>query len=169
MQIVGVYPISGNPVTWGHADIAFRAAHKCKKLYWALAVNSQKNYSFSVQERLKMLKLYVEHYKLTNVEVDAFEISTVRYAEKKGANVLVRGLRNSSDYQMELDLATCNRGINKDIETICFFSKPHYATIKSSLVMELASIGESIDQYVLPDVAKIIYKKIKTAKKKNKS
>jgi pantetheine-phosphate adenylyltransferase len=57
---------------------------------------------------------------------------------------------------MELDLAAGNRGIDKNIETICFFSKPHYATISSGLVRELAGLGEGIDQYVLPEIADMI-------------
>ena len=88
-------------------------------------------------------------------------LSKIRFAEKVKANFLLRGLRNTTDFQLEHDLAAGNRGINKEVETICMFSKPHFATISSSLVRELAMLGERIDQYVLPEIADKIVKKLK--------
>ncbi|MCK6593960.1 MAG: pantetheine-phosphate adenylyltransferase [Bacteriovoracaceae bacterium] len=165
-----VYPISANPPTWGHADIMMRAASHFDMVYWVAAVNPKKTYMFTLEERLEMMQAYVDYYKLDNVKVLAHEGTIVRFAKDKGAGFLLRGLRNSTDYQMELELSVGNRGIEKSIETICMFAKPHYATISSSLIRELVVLNERIDQYVMPSIAKKILKKIhgdKAIKSKN--
>jgi pantetheine-phosphate adenylyltransferase len=155
-----VYPISANPPTWGHADIMMRAATHFDKIIWVAAINPKKTYMFTLDERLDMMRSYVEYYKLKNVEVCAHEGTVARFAEAKGAQFLLRGLRNSSDYQMELELSVGNRGINKELETICLFAKPHFATISSTLIRELAVLNERIDQYVMPVIAKKILHKL---------
>ncbi len=155
-----IYPISANPPTWGHADIMMRAATHFDKLLWVAATNPNKKYMFTAQERLEMMQAYVDYYKLKNVEICEHEGTIVRFAEEKGAQFLLRGLRNSSDYQMELELSVGNRGISKDIETICMFAKPHFATISSTLIRELAVLNERIDQYVMPSIAKNILRKL---------
>ncbi len=157
-----VYPISASPPTWGHADIMMRAAHKFDHVYWVAAKNSLKTPIFTNLERTEMMQGYVEYYKLSNVTVDSHDGAMVRYANDKGANFLLRGLRNTSDFHKELELAAGNRGIDKGVETICMFSKPHFATISSSLVRELATLNERIDQYVLPSITKKILEKLKT-------
>lgn len=155
-----VYPISANPPTWGHADIMMRAATHFDQVYWVAATNPSKKYMFTLEERLGMMQAYVDYYKLKNVKIMSHEGTIARFADSIGAQFLLRGLRNSSDYQMELELSVGNRGINKDIETICLFAKPHFATISSSLIRELATLNERIDQYVMPSIAKKILHKI---------
>lgn len=155
-----VYPISANPPTWGHADIMMRAATHFDKIIWVAATNAKKTYMFTLEERLDMMRAYVEYYKLKNVEICSHDGTIARFAEEKGAQFLLRGLRNSSDYQMELELSVGNRGINKEIETICMFAKPHFATISSTLIRELALLNERIDQYVMPSIAKKILQKL---------
>ena len=155
-----VYPISANPPTWGHADIMMRAATHFDKIIWVAASNPQKSYMFTLKERLEMMQAYVDYYKLKNVEICSHEGTIARFAEAKGAAFLLRGLRNSSDYQMELELSVGNRGINKELETICLFAKPHFATISSTLIRELAQLNERIDQSVMPSIAKKILRKL---------
>ncbi len=155
-----IYPISANPPTWGHADIMMRAATHFDKIIWVAATNPQKQYMFTLEERLDMMQAYVKYYKLKNVEICSHDGTIARFAEEKGAQFLLRGLRNSSDYQMELELSVGNRGINKELETICLFAKPHFATISSTLIRELAVLNERIDQYVMPSIAKKILKKL---------
>ncbi|MDO9181029.1 MAG: pantetheine-phosphate adenylyltransferase [Bacteriovorax sp.] len=155
-----VYPISANPPTWGHADIMMRAATHFDKIIWVAATNPKKTYMFTLEERLEMMQAYVDYYKLKNVEICSHEGTIARFAEEKKANFLLRGLRNSSDYQMELELSVGNRGINKELETICLFAKPHFATISSTLIRELAVLNERIDQYVMPSIAKKILHKL---------
>lgn len=156
-----VYPTSANPPTWGHADIMMRASKRFDKLIWSIASNPKKdNQGFSIDEKLKMMKAYVDYYELKNVEVLHCEGAVVRFAKLHGAQFILRGLRNTTDFQMELELAAGNRGIDKNIETICMFSKPHFATISSSLVRELAILDEKIDQYVLPSLVPLIKKRL---------
>jgi pantetheine-phosphate adenylyltransferase len=152
MEKIIVYP--------GHADILKRASALFDKVYWVAGVNISKNYEFSTEERTEMMKAYVNYYKLSNVIVDSYDGAIIRYAQNKKAQFLLRGLRNTTDFQAELELAAGNRGLDKTIETICFFSKPHYATISSKLIRELASLGERIDQYVLPSLEDKIIKKL---------
>lgn len=160
-QQIIVYPMSANPPTWGHADIMMRASKRFDKLIWVIASNPKKSKDgFTKNERLSMMQAYVDFYQLTNVEVKFCEGAVVRFAKQHGAQFILRGLRNTTDFQMELELAAGNRGIDKNIETICMFSKPHYATISSSLVRELAMLGEKIDQYVLPSLVPLIKEKL---------
>ncbi len=161
MKKMIVYPISANPPTWGHADIMMRAAKTFDHVFWVVGTNILKKSDFSVEERMSMMKDYVDHYKLKNVSVDSYDGVMVRYAASKKAQFFLRGLRNTSDFQYELDLASGNRGIAKEIETICMFARPHFATISSALVRELALFGESIDQYVLPSFAEMIVERLR--------
>lgn len=158
-KTIALYAISANPPTWGHADIMMRAAQKFDELYWVYATNPNKQALFSDEERVEMMQIYVNYYGLSNVIIDKAEGAVVRYAKNIKADCLIRGLRSSSDYQYEYELSIGNRGIAKEIETFCMFTKPHYATISSSIVRELASLNEEIKQYVHKDVKNIIMKK----------
>ena len=148
-----LYPISGNPSTWGHADVMERAAGIFDQVTWGLAVNPAKAYLFMLDERIWMMEEYVRHFGLKNVTVDSYEGATIRYAERVSANLILKGLRNASDLQAEMEQAVGNRGMNEAIETISLFTTPHYSIINSSLIRELALLGENIDAYVLPTVA----------------
>ncbi len=153
---IAVYPISANPPTWGHADIMRRAASHFGHLYWAAAINPHKQYLFKPEERVQMMVEYVKHYELKNVTVETYSGGTVRYAEKKGARLIVKGLRTVADFQGELEQFVGNRGINENIETMCMFAQPPFSVISSSLVRELALLRENIDQYVLKSVADLV-------------
>jgi pantetheine-phosphate adenylyltransferase len=162
-NVIAVYPGSFCPPTIGHTDLIVRAAGHYDKVIWAIGINASKSCFLSVDERLDMLREIVdelEHEHVSNIEIDWFEGSAIRYAERIGAGVILRGLRNTSDLQFELEMATANRGICKNIETICMFAKPHYATLSSSMVKEIAMLGEKIDQYVHPYVAKKLRDKL---------
>ena len=148
-----LYPISGNPPSWGHGDVLDRAARIFSRVTWALAVNPSKTYLFSTEERLDMMGEYVRHYSLNNVTIETYQGATVRFAEKIGANLILRGLRNATDLQAEMEQAVGNRGINDSIETITLFTSPRYSVISSSIIRELAQLGENLEPYVLPEVA----------------
>ena len=99
---------------------------------------------------------FVKYHKLDNVFVESFSGSTIRYAQERKAQVIVKGLRSLEDFQGEFQQAVGNKGIDEDIETFCLFGKPDLFAISSTLVRELAFMGESIESYVLPSVAKIV-------------
>ena len=156
-----LYPISGNPPSWGHADVMERASRHFEKLTWALAVNPAKTYLFGVEERMAMMEDYVRHFGLKNVTVDSYEGATVRYAERIGAGLIVKGLRNASDLQAEMEQAIGNRGMNEKIDTISYFTSPRYSVLSSGLIRELALLGEDLGAYVLPSVAERIARILK--------
>ena len=152
-----LYPISGNPPTWGHADVMERAARIFDQVTWALAVNPAKTYLFGMEERLDMMRDYVRHFGLKNVTLADYQGTTVRFAEKIGARVIVKGLRNVSDLQVEMEQAMGNSNLNPAIETMTLFTSPRYSVISSRLIRELALLGESIEPYVLGTVAEKVY------------
>lgn len=151
-----VYPTSANPPTFGHADILMRTAKLFDQVFWSAAFNDEKKYYFSEEIRVKMMKEYVKYHKLDNVIVESFSGSTIRYAQERKAKVIVKGLRSLEDFQGEFQQAVGNKGIDENIETFCLFGKPDLFAISSTLVRELAFMGESIESYVLPSVAKIV-------------
>jgi pantetheine-phosphate adenylyltransferase len=155
---VAIYPTSSNPPTLGHADIVTRAAWHFEHVYWAAAVNPEKEYLFTQEERKEMMQAYVDHLPgLGNVSVDAYQGPTVRYAQSKGASVLIKGLRSTNDFHGELQQAIGNLGIDPQLETFCLFGRPDLFVVSSTLVREVALLGERIDSYVIPPVAEQIY------------
>ena len=108
-----------------------------------------------------MMQEYVNYHNLANVKVEAFDGSTIRYAQERKAQVIVKGLRSLDDFQGEFQQAVGNKGIDPEIETFCLFGKPDLFAINSTLVRELAYLGESIEAYVLPSVADIVGKIMK--------
>ncbi len=153
---VGVYPISANPPTLGHADIMRRASMCFNRLYWVAAINPHKAIDFPVDLQLRMMKEYTKHYKLKNVIVDHVEGSMVRYTTQKNAKFIIRGIRNTNDLQLEMELSTAYRGMNEAIETICFMADSKLVMVSSNLVRQIAKVQESIRAYVLPSVAELI-------------
>ena len=152
-QICALYPISANPPTWGHADVMERAARVFDRVVWALAVNPLKTYLFTLEDRLEMMQAYVDHFDLANVTIESYTGATVRFAERVGAGVILKGLRNATDLQAEMEQATGNLGINETIETLALFTSPRFSIVNSSLIRELAALGEDISPYVHPEVA----------------
>ena len=148
-----LYPISGNPPSWGHADVMERCARIFDQVTWAVAVNPSKTYLFSSAQRREMMEDYVRHFGLKNVTVAEYAGGTVRYAERIGARVIVKGLRNATDLQAEMEQALGNHNMNPAIETVSLFTSPRYSVISSSLIRELALLGEDITPYVLDSVA----------------
>ncbi len=153
---IAVYPISAQPPTWGHGDILKRAAASFDKLFWVAALNSEKKLQLSLQSQIAIMKDYVNYYKLPNVEIDHFSGSIARYALDKGARFLIRGVRHCGDLEHEMALSAGYRGITDQVEVIAFFSAPEFSRISSSLVRELARLGEELSPYVLPAAIPLI-------------
>jgi pantetheine-phosphate adenylyltransferase len=151
--IHALYPISGNPPSWGHADVMERSARIFDRVTWALAVNPGKAYLFSAAERMDMMAEYIRHFGLDNVTVAEYQGATVRFAQRIGANVIVKGLRNPIDLQAEMEQAQGNHTMDPAIETVALFTSPRYSVINSTLIRELALLGEDIEPYVIAPVA----------------
>ena len=143
---IAIYPGSFDPVTKGHLDILNTAAGMFDKVIIAVAHNSEKQGFLPVETRVKLIKESVTD--LDNVEVDAFEGLTVNYANKKGAAVLIRGLRAVSDFEYELQLSQANSALAPNIKTVFLTTKPKYNFISSSTIKEIFINGGDISKFV---------------------
>jgi pantetheine-phosphate adenylyltransferase len=137
--VVAIYPGSFDPVTNGHLDLIARAAAIFDRLVVAVARNLEKDALFAESERVEMLEAVTFRWK--NVEVDLFDGLLMDYARAKGASVVVRGIRAVSDYEYELQMATMNRKIEPEIETVFMLPGEAYSYLSSRLVKELARLG----------------------------
>lgn len=142
-----MYPGSFDPITVGHIDLIERCSEKFDEVVVAIMVNDVKNYTFTTDERKQMIEESISH--LDNVEVVIGTGLTVHFAESIGCNVLVRGIRAVMDYEAELQQATANRALNKNVETLFLVSNPVYSFISSSLAKTIASYGGDLS-FVVP-------------------
>lgn len=145
-----VYPGSFDPVTYGHLDIIIRAAQKVEHLVVAILNNPSKDGTFSIDERIKLLK--EETKDLENVEIDSFQGLLIDYAEKKGCTTMIRGLRAVSDFEYEMQMALVNKKLNTDIETFFMASNNEYAYLSSSIVKEVSMLGGDVSCFVPKNV-----------------
>ncbi len=146
-----VYPGSFDPPTLGHLDIIQRAAQLFDELIVAIAVNSQKQPLFSLEERAEMLRECCTH--LPNVRVATLEGLLVRFAQQAGACAIVRGLRAVSDFEYEFQMATMNRQLAPEVDTCFLMTHQQFAFLSSSMVKEVARLGGAVDAFVPPNVA----------------
>ena len=152
-----VYPGSFDPLTLGHLNIIERAQKLFGSLDVVIAVNREKKYLFSDKERFEIMSQLVKPWK--NITVHLCDKLIVDYAKENGANVLVRGIRNFTDFTYEFDLSLLNKGLNQDIETMFLPTDPDFFVLKSSTIKELAAFNGDISKMVPPLVAEEIKKK----------
>lgn len=162
-MVKAIFAGSFDPPTNGHLDIIQRACKLFDIVDVVIAVNPQKKYLFSEEERLAFLKDLLKNIK--NVEVHTCSGLIVKYAEKVGAKTLIRGIRSTNDFGYEFEIAMMNQSINKDIETIFIPTKEEYAIIKSSSIKELAQFGGNIEKMVPKIVENEVYKKYNNVEK----
>ncbi len=141
-----VYPGSFDPVTRGHVDVVRRAASVFGRVIVAVASNVRKSATFSVDERVEMLKDALEG--IPGVEVDAFEGLLVDYLDHTDAKVVIRGVRAVSDYEFEFQMAHMNRQLRPGIETVFLVAGPEEFFISSSAVKEVACFGGDVSTFV---------------------
>lgn len=146
-----IYPGSFDPITNGHLDILKSGSEIFDKVIIAVSYNVNKKGFLTVDERVDLIKKSVAHF--NNVEVDAFEGLTVEYAKKKGADVLLRGLRTSFDFEYELQLSQTNNALYSDLKTVFLITKPEYNFISSSMVREILANNGDISKFV-PDAVR---------------
>ncbi len=142
---IAVYPGSFDPVTNGHADMIERALNICDLLYVAVADNSAKQNLFLVEERIEMLKKLCLN---TNVVVTAFRGLLVDFCRQMNISVVVRGLRNFSDFEYEYSLSMMNKSLYSDVDTVFLFASKDCSYISSKLVKEIASYGGNVSHLV---------------------
>ena len=145
-----IYPGTFDPPTNGHIDIVERAAKAVDFLTVAVVELSSKATLFSVDERVAMFAESVAH--LPNVSVQLYSGLTVDFARDLGASVIVRGLRITSDFEYESEMALMNRRMAEDVETICLFSSLEFQILSSSRVKEVAALGADVSDLVPQNV-----------------
>jgi len=158
MKISAIYAGSFDPVTYGHIDIIKRAARVFDKIIVAVAHNTDKDPLFKVEERIDMLKSATGRMK--NVRVDDFEGLAVDYVRKKGARILIRGLRMLSDFEYEFQMALTNRKLNGRIETIFLMPSESHSYLSSTLIKEACTLGADVGNFVPPLVARKLKEKL---------
>jgi pantetheine-phosphate adenylyltransferase len=148
--VVGIYPGSFDPITNGHLDLIERASRLVDQLVVAILQNRRKQPLFSVEERMEMLSEVVRPF--PNVVVDCFEGLLVDYATRRGARVILRGIRAVSDYEYELQMALMNRRLQPEIETVFLMAGEAYSFLSSQMVKEVIGLGGNVTGLVPPSV-----------------
>lgn len=145
-----IYPGSFDPVTLGHLDIIKRSSKVVDELIIGVLVNSRKNPTFTMEERLDMIRESVKD--IPNVSVQCFEGMTVEFARKNNANVIIRGLRAVTDFESEMQIAQTNHSIEPSVDTMFFTTSLEFAFLSSTIVKEVAYYGGDISSFVSPNV-----------------
>jgi pantetheine-phosphate adenylyltransferase len=149
-QKIALFPGSFDPITKGHKSIVERALPMFDKIVVAVGTNTAKNSVFPLEKRIEWIEKTFAQY--DNVEVVTFNSLTVDFCREIGAKYILRGLRNSTDFQYERNIARINQELDSEIETIFLMTKPDDAAISSSLVREILSFGRDVSQFIPEEI-----------------
>jgi pantetheine-phosphate adenylyltransferase len=153
-----LYPGSFDPVTNGHLDIITRASALFDKLIIGIYGLPLKSLLFSTEERVELMKKAIAH--LPNAEVEPYSELTVDFARRIKAQVIIRGIRMSADFEREFEMALMNKKLAPDIEVVCLMCSLQYEFLSSSLLKEVAQLGGCIEDLVPVHVATALRKKL---------
>ena len=156
---IALFPASFDPVTNGHLDIARRALRLFDEVILAVAMNVAKSGTFSLEDRLEMLRSVVSEEPA--LRVTTFDGLTVDYAREVGAVAIIRGVRAMSDFEYEFEMALMNKRLNPEIETIFMMTNQEFFYVSSSRLKELVRFGANVDAWVPPNVAKALREKLR--------
>lgn len=158
MSQIAVYPGTFDPITNGHTDLIHRGAGLFDRLIVAIADSPGKSPLFSPDERVALARRVTDG--LNNVEVVRFSKLLVDFAESVRANVVLRGLRAVSDFEFEFQLASMNRRLSPDLETVFLTPSEQNTFISASLVREIARLGGDVSEFVDPHVYAALQEKL---------
>ena len=153
-----VYAGTFDPMTYGHLDVATRAAHVFDKLTLAVAEDPRTTLLFGLEERVALARECLA--KLPNVEVVSFGGLLVDWARSRGIHTLIRGLRAFSDFEYEFQMALTNRKLAPDIETLFLMPNEDFSYVSSSMVREIAALGGDVAKFVPAPVAAALKRKL---------
>ncbi|ACL02629.1 pantetheine-phosphate adenylyltransferase [Desulfatibacillum aliphaticivorans] len=159
MERTAIYAGSFDPVTNGHLDILKRGLKLFDRIIVAILINPNKQYLFSVEERISMLEEVTKE--IPNTEIDTFSGLLVDYAEQKQAHAILRGMRAVSDFEYEFQLALMNRRLNREVQTVFLMTGLRWIFTSSSIIKEAARFGGNIHGMVPELVERRIDKKMK--------
>jgi pantetheine-phosphate adenylyltransferase len=149
---IAIYPGTFDPLTNGHTDLIERAARMFKRVVVAIAESPHKQPAFPLDERIALARAVLGDTGRDNVEVTGFDNLLARFVEQRHAGVILRGLRAVSDFEYEFQLASMNRHLVHDAETVFLTPAEEYSFISSSLVKEIARLDGDVSQFVDPRV-----------------
>ncbi len=154
MTVTTIYPGTFDPITNGHIDVVRRASKLFERVIVGVAINPGKAPTFSLEQRVALAQESLQS--IDRVEVCGFEGLLVDFAKEKGAQVILRGLRAVSDFEHEFQLASMNRRMEPEVETLFLTPAEQYTFISSSLVREIAVLGGDVSEFVPACVAKML-------------
>ena len=157
MAKIAVYPGTFDPITNGHTDLAKRGCKIFDKIIIAVAENPQKNTLFSIAERMDFVKNIFSDEK--KIEVYPLNKLLVEFSKDHSATVILRGLRAVSDFEYEVQLASMNRSMEPDIESVFMSPAEKFGFLSSSIIKDIARHGGKLEQFVHKDVLKALSKK----------
>ena len=163
MSKIGIYPGTFDPITYGHIDVIKRALKIVNKLIVAVSNDYSKEYLFSADERVSVIKhsLFKDlKFNKQSVKILSFNTLTMSLCRKHKATVIFRGLRVVSDFEYEFQLAGMNRKLDKNIETVFLMSDVDKQVISSKFVKEIAKLNGKIDNFVTKSTIRSIKSKI---------
>ena len=154
-----IYPGSFDPITFGHLDVIERSLRIADEVVVGVLNNNSKNPLFTSEERVKMIEESIAH--LPNVKVDSFTGLLANYVNSNNFDMVVRGLRATTDFEYEIQMAQVNAGLFKgNTETVFLMTDPKYSYISSSAVRELVSFGADVSKYVPENIVNHIKAKM---------
>lgn len=156
---VGIYPGTFDPITNGHIDIIERSVLLFDKVIVAVTTNPAKSPLFDINERIEMINASVKN--MANVEVDSFDDLLVNYALKKQATAIIRGLRATSDFEFEFQMALVNRKLSNELVTVFLMPNEKYTYLNSTIVKEVASFQGDVSRFVPAEINKKLIEKFK--------
>ena len=164
MQRIAIYPGTFDPITYGHIDIIKKSLKIVDKLIVATTDTSEKDYLFSVDERMEILKKSLFNdlkFNKNKIKLVSFDDLTVKLCKKFKATIIIRGLRAVSDFEYEFQLAGMNKKLDKKIETVFLMSEIENEIISSKFIKEIAHLKGDLKKFVSKSVIKAINEKLK--------
>lgn len=158
MEKCVILPGSYDPITLGHIDIIERASSLFDKVIIVVMKNYKKDYSFTPEERIEMIKKSVDY--LDNIEVEFYDGLLSEFAKQKNAYAIVKGLRAMSDFENEFQMALANKKLNPKVETLFLTSNADFMYLSSSMVKQIASMGGDISHFVPSIIHKDIIERL---------
>ncbi|RPJ10841.1 MAG: pantetheine-phosphate adenylyltransferase [Deltaproteobacteria bacterium] len=157
MEKVAIYPGSFDPITYGHIDIIERTLEIFDRVIVAIAQDTEKNALFTVEERIAMVKEIFQE--TPDVLAQSFKGLLVDYVAKTNASVIIRGLRATSDFEYEFHMASMNRSLNPQLDTLFMMTSKDYFFVSSRTIKEVARLGGGVEGLVPDLVARCLQKK----------